>query len=112
MAVTSRPSGLTLGPTTWWGRLAIGFIAGFLAFIAFFFGAAISGQTGGQTFTDNLWLFIPGLAGTVCAALSLVTGLVGVIARKERSLLVFVSIALMALVALFLVGEFAIPPYD
>jgi hypothetical protein len=112
MGVAARPSGMTLAPTTWWGRLAIGFTGAFVVFTAVFFGAVISGQKGGETFTDNLWLFVPGLSGTLCAALGLVTGLVGVIARKERSLFVFLTIAITGLVALFLIGEFAIPPYD
>jgi hypothetical protein len=112
MGIAARPIGLTLAPTTWWGRLAIGFIGAFGLFTAFFLGASISGQKGGETFTDNLWLFVPGLSGTICALLGLLTGLVGVIARKERSIFVILTVAITALVALFLIGEFAVPPYD
>lgn len=105
MAVSARPDGVTLGPTTGWGRMTIGLAAGFIVFGIAFFIAAATGQKGGDTLGDNLWLSIPGIAGAACAALSLLSALVAVVARKERSMLVFVALALTAASTIFLVGE-------
>lgn len=105
MAVSARPGDVTLGPSTGWGRVTIGLAAGFILFGIAFLVAAVTGQKGGATLGDNLWLSIPGGAGAACAVLSLLSGIFAVVARKERSMLVFVAIALTAASTIFLVGE-------
>ena len=60
MAVSARPDGVTLGPTTGWGRLTIGLAAGFIVFGIAFFIAAATGQKGGDTLGDNLHLAVKG----------------------------------------------------
>lgn len=56
--------------------------------------AAASGQTGGETIFDNLWLGIPAIVGLVSATVSMITGLVAVIRRHERvAVVVFAATA-------------------
>lgn len=109
MAISAKPPVLTLMPSTRWGWWAIGFAAAFFALTIVFFVIVASGQKGGETFADNLWLSIPGLAGDASAVLALATGLVGVIVRKERSLAALVATAVGGFVTIFLVAEFVFP---
>lgn len=109
MAVVRKQDGLTLKPSTGWGRWTIGFVAAFVLLAGAFFAAMVSGQRGGATLLDNLWLSIPLLSAASCAILSLITGLVAVIVRRERSVFVFGAMAFVALVAFFGIGEFAFP---
>lgn len=109
MSVSARPGGLSLGPSTGWGWWAVGLAMAFVASMAVFFAAVASGQRGGAAFADNLWLSIPALSAAACATLALLTSFVAVVARKERSLLVLLAMALGALVTAFWVGEIALP---
>ena len=101
--------GLTFKPTSIWGVLSLGFGVGFAVLFLFFLVAAISGQKGGDTLPGNLWLFVPGLGASICALGMGVAGLVGVVARKERSILVMAATVMSGLIALFLAGELLIP---
>lgn len=102
---------LSLLPTTAWGKWAVGFAVAFVPMLVLFLIFMLTGPRGGTTldFTPRL---IPGLLAAGCMVAALVTGLIGVIFRHERSVLVFASAAMGAAVTMFLVGEFAIPPYD
>jgi len=61
-----------------WSVVAFGvFILGAMAL----FLAAASGQTGGDTILDNLWLGIPGIIAIAAATTSMITGLIAVLAR-------------------------------
>ena len=104
-----RRQGLTVKPTSVWGTLSLGFGVGFVALFAFFIGAAISGQKGGDTLPGNLWLFLPGLGSSICALATGICGLIGLVSRTERSILVIVATVFSGLIALFLAGEFLIP---
>lgn len=102
---------LRLLPTTAWGKWAVGFAAAFVPLLVLFVVLLSTGPQGGTrlTFTPRL---IPGLLAAGCMAAALTSGLIGLVFRGERSVLAALATGIGAMVTLFLVGEFAIPPYD
>ena len=98
-------------PTTTLGKWSIGLIiSDFVLFLVFMIEVA-AGFRGGDTFsfTEDFWQGLPMLLAGVCAIISMVTGIIGIVKSKERSALVFLSAAI-GLFALFLVlGEFLAP---
>ena len=81
-----------------WSVVAFGvFILGAMAL----FLAAATGQTGGDTILDNLWLGIPGMVAIAAATTSMITGLIAVLARRERLASVSVSAIVSSLVVFY-----------
>ena len=81
-----------------WSVVAFGvFILGAMSL----FLAAAIGQTGGDTILDNLWLGIPGIVAIAAATTSMITGLIAVLARRERFASVLVSATVSSLVVLY-----------
>ena len=70
-----------------------------------------SGQTGGETFFDNLYISIPMFLAGIAGVLSFVLGIIGIIKSKERSALVFISSLIGLLILVFAVGEFLGPAH-
>ena len=105
-----KPSGsVEFLPRTRRGRISAGLLAVAVAAFLFVQVLVASGERGGDTFTDNWRLSgAMGVAG-LCILLGALVGLVAVWRDHERSVLVFVSIGIGALAALFLLGEFLIP---
>lgn len=68
-----------------------------------------SGQTGGEKFTDNLLLAVPGAITAICAVVASLVGTVAIIRRRERSLLTFIVSTVGYLILAFLIGELASP---
>ena len=102
---------LRMVPTTAWGRWAIGFALAVFPLSGVFLVLLATGPSGGTTLSFEPRL-IPGLLAAISAMAALVTGLVAIIRRHERSLLTFAATGLGVMVTFFLVGEFLIPPYD
>lgn len=98
-------------PTTAWGRSAIGLAAAFIVLFAVFFVLMLTGPRGGETFTFSPQL-IPGILAVVCAVGALVTGLIGIVFRHERSFVAIAATGIGFLASGFVVGEFLIPPFD
>jgi hypothetical protein len=96
-------------PCTRLGRWSIGLIGGLVLSFAVLAIMAATGQTGGETFSDNLLLAIPGFLAAGCGIAAFFTGVIGVIMSKERSVFVFVSTAFGLLVLLFVLGEVLSP---
>ena len=65
------------------------------------FAATASGQRGGETFLDNLWLGIPGIVAFGAALTSMITGLTAVLVRRERGPIVVTTAITSTLVSLF-----------
>jgi hypothetical protein len=65
------------------------------------FAAAVSGQTGGETLFDNPWLGFPGALGLVGAITSMVSGLVALFGRRERSVIVVLAATVSTMAFLF-----------
>lgn len=109
MSVSTRGGTSTVWPTTRWGRVGAGLFGGAAVFFAFFVGAAITGQTGGDTMPGNLWLFIPGVLSTACLVLSGVASGIAIFMRTERSVVVLLSLGISVLATLYELAEVGIP---
>lgn len=96
-------------PKTLLGKWSVKFITIFILFLAIFYLVANSGQRGGDTFFSNLWLATPILIAGASGILAFITGIIGVVKYRERSVLVFISIVLGFFVLLFILGEILSP---
>jgi hypothetical protein len=96
-------------PKTSWGKWSVGLIAAFILFLALFLILVLSGQRGGETFFSNLLLTVPMLIAGTCGVAAFVTGLIGIIKSKERSILVFLAIFVGFEIMVFCLGEFLVP---
>jgi hypothetical protein len=90
----------------WW---SLGLILLFGGLLGFFFVAVALGERGGEEFFDNLVLTLPMLVAWAAAAGSTVTGVVAIVAKRERGALVFASVLLGFLVTMFGVLEILFP---
>ena len=88
-------------PGTWsvraFGVLILGAVA--------FFGAAVSGQEGGDKLFDNIWLAIPAMVAAAGAAVAMMAGWIAVLGRRERSASVIIVTLASMLVVVFVVLE-------
>jgi len=96
-------------PKTLLGKWSVKFITIFILLLAIFYLVANSGQRGGDTFFSNLWLATPILIAGASGILAFITGIIGVVKYRERSVLVFISIVLGFFVLLFILGEILSP---
>ncbi len=81
----------------------------FLFLFVIFMILVASGQRGGDTFSDNLVLSIPGIIGDICAVFAFSFGVFSIIRRKERSVFVLLFTALGFFILTFMLGEFLGP---
>jgi hypothetical protein len=65
------------------------------------FAAAASGETGGESILDNLWLGVPGIVALAGAITSMITGFVAVIRRHDRVVTVVLAAGVSTLVVMF-----------
>jgi hypothetical protein len=49
------------------------------------------------------------IPAVICGIAALITGLISIIKNKERSLLVFLAVAIGLLILFFMLGEFLVP---
>ena len=97
-------------PKTLLGKLSFAFIIVFFVFLSIFFIFAISGQEGGETFFDNLFLALPILFAGISGMFSFIMGLTCLIKNKEdRGPLVAISTAISFVVTSFMLGEIIFP---
>ena len=68
-----------------------------------------SGQRGGEKFFDNLALTIPILLAGTSGLSAFVTGIIGIMKSKERSVLGFLTTTIGFFVLVFWLGEFLFP---
>ena len=101
---------ITLLPKTTLGKWSTGLIiAAFLMLVVFIIEVVLESR-GRVTFDWNgIWPAIPIILAVVFAISSMVIGSIGIVKRKERSILVFVATALGALVVvlvlIIVIGE-------
>ena len=100
-------------PTTTLGKWSIGLaIAAFLFFAVFLIEVA-SGLRGGDTldFSDpsQLWPTMPMLLAGVCVFSAMVTGIIGIVKSRERSLFVIIATGVGLFVLMLVLGEFIAP---
>jgi len=96
-------------PKTPLGKWSIGLIIAFIVFIVAFQLLVASGQRGGKTFFSNLVLTIPILLAGTSGVFAFLTGLIGVIRNRERSIFVFLAMLIGLFVLLFWLGEVIFP---
>ena len=101
---------ITLLPKTTLGKWSTGLlVAAFLAFIVFIIGVAL-GFRGGDTLDfSNFGPAVPILLAGVFVIASTVTGIIGIVKSKERSIIVFLATALGVFALIFIAGEFLVP---
>ena len=100
---------ISLKPKTTMGKWSTGLIIAFFLFSAVFGILVASGQRGGDTFFSFTALTIPGLLAGVSAVSALVTGIIGIVKSRERSVLVFLVMAIGLDLLILLLGEFLFP---
>ena len=100
---------INLKPKSTMGKWSTGLIIALLLFFAVFVILVASGQRGGDTFFSNLALTIPMLLAGVSGVSALVTGIIGIVKSRERSVLVFLATAIGLFVLVFSLGEFLFP---
>lgn len=96
-------------PRTMLGKWSIGLIGGLFLFFALLRVLVAFGQRGGETFFSNLALAIPGLLAGTCGIAAFFTGIIGIIFRKERAVLVFLAVIIGLFVLVFCLGEVLSP---
>lgn len=97
-------------PETKVGKWAVGLIVAFFLLLATgMIVVSVFKQEGGETFLDNLWISIPMLGAGAAAIAALITGVIGIIKSKERSILVFIASLTGLLVLWFVLGEILVP---
>ena len=111
MTLTARPLWRRiLGlPSTRLGWASLWLLVGFLVFYALFQILVASGQRGGETFFSNPWLALSILIAAGSAIAAGATAIVAILWRQERSILMFLSLMLGLLVAVFVLGEILYP---
>jgi cytochrome bd-type quinol oxidase subunit 2 len=96
-------------PKTNLGKWSISLIIIFIVLFVIFQILVASGQRGGETFLDNLWLSVPMLLAATSGVMAFLLGLISIIKNKERSALVFVSTIVGFFILWFIVGELLVP---
>lgn len=92
-------------PKTNLGKWSVGLIIALFAFFTLFQILVASGQRGGATFFSNPLLILPLLFAGICGVAAFFTGIIGIIKRRERSVLVFLATVIGFFVLLFVLGE-------
>ena len=96
-------------PKTALGKWSVALIIIFIVFLGVFQLLVASGQRGGETFFSNLILTIPMLIAGVSGISAFVTGLIGIIKSRERSVIVYLAALIGLFVLLFWLGEVIFP---
>ena len=96
-------------PKTALGKSSIVLAALFFLLLPVFLLLVASGQRGGETFSDNMYLSVTGLIMDIAAISAFFTGIISIIISKERALLVLLSTLIGLFVLLFNAGEFLFP---
>jgi len=91
------------------GRWSIGLTITLFLFFVLFQLLVASGQRGGETFFSNLALTIPILLAGISGVSVFITGIIGIIKSKERSVFVFLTTMIGFLVLIFWLGEIVSP---
>ena len=89
----------------WSAWLIVAFAVSFGAFQAI----VASGQRGGDTFFSNLLLAIPMILSAASGIAAFVTGVISIGRRKERSLSVYLAVAIGLVVLVFALRETFFP---
>jgi len=100
---------INFAPKTRLGRFSVGLISAFFLLFILVQLLIASGQRGGETFFDNLWLSIPVLVEAICGISAFFTGIIGILRQKERAISVFLATVIGFFVLWFVLGEILVP---
>jgi len=100
---------INFAPKTRLGRFSVGLISAFFLFFILFQLLIASGQRGGETFFDNLWLSIPISLAGICGISAFFTGIIGILKKRERAISIFLSTVIGFFVLWFVLGEILVP---
>lgn len=106
---------MKLFPKTKLGFLSVGFVI--VMFLLFYLGSSLvsvyESVAAGETVLQDIYrrpgVAISMLSGFVAGIVSFIVGLFSIVFYKERSLLVYISIVIGALLIYLLIGEFVSP---
>ena len=104
-----KEKNIYLLPKTKLGKWSIGLIVAFFLFLIIGMIVVSTGQTGGETIFDNLYISIPMISAVISAIASFFTGIISIIWKKERGILIFISTIIGLLILWFIVGEISVP---
>lgn len=96
-------------PSTQHGWWSVGLTMGFFVFFTLFQILVASGQRGGETFFSNPWLALSILTAASLAIAGGVTAVIAIFWKRERSFFSFFALLLGFFVAVFILGEIALP---
>jgi hypothetical protein len=97
-------------PRTLMGKWSAGLIIAALLFFAVFLIEIAAGLRGGDTWNlGDLAPATPVLLAGACAISAFLTGTIGIIASKERSIAVFLATAIGLYALIFVLGEILFP---
>jgi hypothetical protein len=96
---------ITFIPQTRLGKWSVGLIAGLFLSLMSLPVLMGSGQRGGDEFFSNPVLAAPLLLAGICGVSAFLTGIVGIIKRKERSIFVFLAVAIGFFALYFALGQ-------
>ncbi len=96
-------------PKTLLGKWSLGLIIVFFVFFNLFQLLVASGQRGGDTFFSNPMLTFPILIAGISGISAFFTGIIGIIKKKERSAIVFITALMGLFILVFCLGEVIVP---
>ena len=96
-------------PKTTLGKWSVVLIIAFIVLMVAFQLLVASGQRGGKTFFSNLILAIPMIVAGISGISAFVTGIIGIIKSRERSVIVYLAVLIGLFVLLFWAGEVMFP---
>lgn len=96
-------------PITQLGKYSLTLLTGSILFFVLAMISIASGQRGGDTFFDNLWISIPMFLAGITIIASFLFGFISIVKDNERSLFVFICCLIGFFVLIFLAGEFLFP---
>ena len=91
------------------GRWSIWLVISLILFFVAFQILVASGQRGGDTFFSNLTLAIPMVLAGISGISAFVTGTIGIIRSRERSVLVYLATVIGFFVLIFSLAEVLCP---
>ncbi len=93
------------------GLIIVMFILFFMgsSFVDLFYKSVPSGRTILEDIVKRPGVSLVMLTGFACGIISFAVGIVAIFKKKERSMLVYISTAIGALLILFLIGELLFP---
>ena len=96
-------------PKTTLGKWLVALIVAFIVLFISLQLLVASGQRGGATYFSNLALSVPVLIAGISGVSAFFTGIIGIVKRKERSVLVFLATIIGFFIPFFVLGEFIVP---